>query len=106
MGHDVGGVVEAPPEGPHHVAVGLAVGVGRAVVSVRGADPGQIGGRLEARTRQLDRLQRYGLLDILGAESQVRADALRRPRDLGGRRLLVLVAPAPVLAPALRGLYQ
>jgi len=78
----------------------------RAVVGLGGADLGQRGGRLEARARQLDRRQRDRLLDIPGAEPQVRADSLRRGRDLGGRGLLVLVAPAPVLAPALRGLYQ
>jgi hypothetical protein len=99
-------VVEAAAERTHDVAVGLAVGVRCAVVELRRADLRQRRRRLEPRAGQLQRRQRNRLFDVAGAESELRADALRGRGDLGRRRLLVLVAPAPVLAAALRGLYQ
>ena len=54
--------------------------------------------RLEPRRRQLDVVERHRLLGLRRAEAEVRGDARPRPRALGRRRLLVLVAPAPVLA--------
>ena len=77
----------------------------RALVALARAELRQRLRRLQARRRQLDRVQRDGPLHLGGAEAQVLAGGGRRALDLLMRRLLVLVAPAPVL-PAPRAAHE
>jgi hypothetical protein len=62
--------------------------------------------RLGPRRRQLDRLERGGLLDLDGPEAELLADPGRSRLELLARQSLVLVAPAPVLSPAGGRVYQ
>jgi hypothetical protein len=80
--------------------------VGGALVGVGAEDLRQRGRRLQARRRQIDVGDPDRVLDVLGAEAQVRADSLRRLPQLLRGGLLVLVAPAPELAPPGRDRYQ
>ena len=62
--------------------------------------------RLDPRRRQLDRLQRRRFLDLGGAKAELLADPRRRRLELFAGERLVLEAPAPVLTPAGRRVYQ
>jgi hypothetical protein len=65
------------------------------------AEDGPEGGRGgEAGLWQLDRRQGYGLLHLGGPEAEALPDPPGGSLELSRRGLLVLVAPAPVLAPA------
>ena len=63
--------------------------------------PRSAGGDLHARRLEP---HRRGRLELGRAEAEVRGEPGRRLAQLGRRRLLVLEAPAPVLAPAARSL--
>ena len=99
---DVGRVVEAPAEGAHDVAVGAPVGVAHALVAVASVQiAASAAGRREPRRRQLDRLQRHRPLGLGRAEAEVLRAARRPPRaPRSCDELLVLAAPAPVVARA------
>ena len=93
----VGKMVEAAAEGPHDVAVGLAVGVRGALVRVAAADPRKAAGgsiRGAGRSRSSSRT---GDSTSTRREAQMPARRARRLLDLCGRRLLVLEPPAPEL---------
>ena len=94
---EVGGVLDLPPHAADDVAVGLAERVRDAVVRIRGEDRRDHLRSAQARPRQLDRLERDRLLGRL-AEPEALADPGRRRLEVGRRRLLVLIPPAPVLA--------
>jgi hypothetical protein len=55
-------------------------------------------GRNNPWRRQCEVLEGHRVIDIWPSEPQVRHEACRRRANLRRRRLLVLVAPAPVLA--------
>src|SRR5206468_12487668 len=97
---DVAAVVEAAPKGAHDIRVGLAVGVACTFIGIARADVGERCRRRQARRRQLDLVLGHRQLDLLGPEAQVAPDAFACAPELGRRRLLVLVTPAPELAPA------
>ncbi len=101
---DVGHVVEAAAEGAHDVPVRLAVGVGRAFVRVGRADVRERAGRGQPRRRQLDLLERNGLLDVSVTETEVGTNPVGRRAQLLRRGLLVLVPPPPMATPAACGL--
>jgi hypothetical protein len=71
---NVGDVVEAAAEGANDVAVGLSVGVGGAIEDSCRAELREPGGRLEARRRKLDVLERDRQLDVRGPEAEMRDD--------------------------------
>ena len=103
MHHGVGWVVELAAEAAHDVAIRLPQRVRRARVAVHGRDLGQRVGDLDPRRAQRDVLERDGPLDLGLAEPEVRSQAERRLADLLERRLLILVAPPPVLEPPIHG---
>jgi hypothetical protein len=100
MGHHVGWTVEASAEGAHHVAVGLPIGVRRALVRIGPTELGERGWRLQPRGRKLEILEPGRPLDVGRGEAEVLARRGGRGLDLLVRRLLVLEAPAPELAAA------
>ena len=94
-GDAVGRVRELAAQPAHDVEVGAALGV-------RGARPRVVRERrLEPRRRQLDVLERDRQLGLALAEAEVLGEARRGRAQLVGSGLLVLVAPAPVLATTL-----
>jgi hypothetical protein len=82
MGDQVRRSLDLAPEAPHDVAVAPTEGVRDALVGVGAEQVGERGRRLDPRRRQLDRLQRHGLLDLGGAEAELLADARRRSLEL------------------------
>ena len=100
----VGKMVEAAAEGPHDVAVGLAVGMRGTLVRVAAADPRKAAWRLDPGRRQVQVVEPDRRFDVDGREAQMPARRARRLLDLCGRRLLVLEPPAPELeAPLAHG---
>ena len=92
-----GGCGNSPRKRAHDVEVGAALGV-RAPRGRR-----RVAGRrgLEPRRGQLDVLERDRQLGLALAEAEMRGEARRGGAQLVVRGLLVLEAPAPVLAPTL-----
>ena len=68
-------------------------------MGVARADLGERAGDRDPRGGQLDRLERHRLLDAVERDPELLGERGRRRAHLLGGRLLVLVAPAPVLAP-------
>ncbi len=101
VGDHVGRVVEAAAQSPHQVAVGLAVGVGGARIGLCAADRRQRRRWLDPGRRELQVLQPRGVLDVHRLEAQMLASAAADPVEVVARDLLILVAPAPELAPPL-----
>ena len=93
-------MLDLPAERPDHVAVALALGVGDPVIGLARADLGERGRRLEARLRELDRVQLDRQLHIGRLEAEVLADAGGGAPQLVGGRTGVLVSPPPELDPA------
>src|SRR6185312_2590966 len=60
-------------------------------------DLGQLSGRADSRWRQLDVLQRRRGLDLAEHEAEVLGDGVSRRAQRLRRRLLVLIAPSPML---------
>ncbi len=96
-GDEVRRMLDLAAKAAHDVAVGLPERVGDALAPIGADDLGQRWRRLEPRRRQLDLLQRHGLLG-LAAEPEPLADVGRRRLQVRERGLLVLEPPAPVLA--------
>jgi hypothetical protein len=104
--HQIRRILDLSPESAHDVPVGPAECVRDALVGIGAAEVRKGRGRLDPRRRQLDRLERYRLLDLGGAEAQPLADVRRGRLELVAGQGLVLEAPAPVLSPAGRRVYQ
>ena len=96
-GDEVGRVLEPAAKAADDVAVGLAERVRDALAAVVGDDLGQRGRRLQPRRGQLDRSSGTGSSASPPNPSRSRTSPARGPQ-VGGRGLLVCVAPAPVLA--------
>ena len=94
---EVGWVLDLAAEAPDDIAIGLAEPVRDTLAAVCGDDCGEPARRLEPRRPELDPLERQRLLGI-PAEPEPGANPGRRRGQLGGRGLLVLIPPAPVLA--------
>jgi hypothetical protein len=101
----VGGMIEAPAKPPYNVRVGLAQRVRRACIRIPGTDLRQRGRGGDARRRQRHRLQRNRLLDLGERHAQTLAQLGGRGANLRRGRLLILIAPTPVLAPT-GGLHE
>jgi hypothetical protein len=100
MGDEVGRVVDLSAEAANDVAVRLAERVRDALVRI-GAEPaGECRRRLEPRGRQLDRVQRQRLLDLVAAEAEASANLVGGRRQSAAGELRALEPPAPVLAAA------
>ena len=106
MGDQVRRVLDLAPEAAHDVAVTPAERVRDALIRVGAHQVRERRRRLNARPRQLDRLQRHRLLDLRGAEAELLAHTRRRRLELLAVERLVLEPPAPVLAPPGRRVYQ
>ena len=96
----VRGVVDLPAKAANHVPVGLAEGVGDTLVVVRGEEVLERGRRPDPRRRELDRLERHRLLDLLAAEPQLLANPGGRRLEPGAIGLPIGEPPTPVLSPA------
>ena len=96
----VGRVLELAAEPTHDIAIGLAERARDAVVAVVAQHAGQCARHLDPRRAQLDVLERDGLLDALNLEAEALVDRLGGVLQSSAVGLLVLPAPAPVLAPA------
>jgi hypothetical protein len=106
MGDQVRWVLDPAAKAPHHVAVRFAERVGDALVGIGSKDAGERRRRVDPRRRQLDRLQRDGLLDLIAAEPELLPDPGCGRFELRPGGLRVLEPPAPVLSPADGRVYQ
>jgi hypothetical protein len=101
-GDQVRRVLELAAEPADDVAVRLAERVRGAVVAVGAEEAGERRRRLDPRLAQLDPVEGDRLVDPLDLETEPLVDRLRCGLEPRPVRLLVLPAPAPVLAPASR----
>jgi hypothetical protein len=76
------------------------------LVGIGSKDAGERRRRGDPRRRQLDRLQRDGLLDLIAAEPELLPDPGCGRFELRAGGLRVLEPPAPVLSPADGRVYQ
>jgi len=104
VGDEVGRARVFTAKSPDDVAVGLAQGVCDPVVALGREHRRELLRRLQARLGELNRLERDRLLDLIDLEAEPVRDRPCDSLDLIARGLLVLVAPAPPGAAAVRGL--